>query len=256
MRTQAALEITEKTKNTIRVTITPMANRLAFMLLWGTLEPDRRSRIGREWDEIGECLLSSFLASSSHQKPSPWEYIDWLMEDTFRLPSILQQFKTELPPYLTTVQEKWRMLRVSRVPDLIDIELYRQDHTLIGSVEGNQLSEGQRNTAILNLLLVRGDGPIVIDQPEDEVDTSFIYKDLVPLLRQSKTQRQLILATHNANLPVNADSEFVYALMSEGGKGSVMAQGGTDLKQTAAAILDIMEGSEEAFKRRFEKYHF
>ncbi|MEN1835039.1 TrlF family AAA-like ATPase [Pseudomonas lijiangensis] len=256
LRTQTALEITEKTKNTIRVTISPMANRLAFMSLWGTLEPDRRSRIGREWDEIGECLLSSFLASPSHQKPSPWEYIDWLMEDTSKLPSILQQFKTELPPYLITVQEKWRMLRVSRVPDLIDIELYRQDHTLIGSVEGNQLSEGQRNTAILNLLLVRGDGPIIIDQPEDEVDTSFIYKDLVPLLRQSKTQRQLILATHNANLPVNADSEFVYALTSEGGKGRLLAQGGTDLKQTAAAILDIMEGSEEAFKRRFEKYHF
>lgn len=256
LRQQTALEITEKTKKTIRVTITPMANRLAFMMLWGTLEPDRRSRVGREWDGIGEYLFSSFLASPSPQNPSPWEYIDWVMGDTSRLPSILQQFKTDLPPYLTTIQEKWRTLRVSRVPDLIDIELYRQDHTLIGSVEGNQLSEGQRNTAILNLLLVRGDGPIVIDQPEDEVDTSFIYKDLVPLLRQSKTQRQLILATHNANLPVNADSEFVYALMSEGGKGRVLAQGGTDLKQTAAAILDIMEGSEEAFKRRFEKYHF
>lgn len=256
LRQQSALEITEKTKKAIRVTITPMANRLAFMLFWGTLEPGRRSRVGREWDRIGEYLFSSYLASPYPQKHSPWEYIDWVMEDTTSLPSILQQFKTDLPPYLATVQEKWRTLRVSRVPDLIDIELYRQDHTLIGSVEGNQLSEGQRNTAILNLLLVRGDGPIVIDQPEDEVDTSFIYKDLVPLLRESKTQRQLILATHNANLPVNADSEFVYALMSEGGKGRVLAQGGTDLKQTAAAILDIMEGSEEAFKRRFEKYHF
>lgn len=256
LRQQTALEISEKTKKTIRVTISPMANRLEFMLLWGTLEPDRRSRIAREWDGIGDYLFSGFLASTSPQKPSPWEYIDWVMEDTSKLPSILQQFKTDLPPYLTTVQEKWRSLRVSRVPDLIDIELYRKDQTLIGSVEGNQLSEGQRNTAILNLLLVRGDGPIVIDQPEDEVDTSFIYKDLVPLLRQSKTQRQLILATHNANLPVNADSEFVYALISEGGKGRVLAQGGTDLKQTAAAILDIMERSEEAFKRRFEKYHF
>lgn len=256
LREQTASEITEKTKKTIRIIITRMANRMAFMLLWGTLEPDRRSRLGKAWDEIGEYLFSSFLASPSSQKPSPWEYIDWVMEDTSRLPSILQQFKTDLPPYLATVQDKWRTLRVSRVPDLIDIELYRQDHTLIGSIQGNQLSEGQRNTAILNLLLVRGDGPIVIDQPEDEVDTSFIYKDLVPLLRQSKTQRQLILATHNANLPVNADSEFVYALMSEGGKGRVLAQGGTDLKQTAAAILDIMEGSEEAFKRRFEKYHF
>ncbi|WP_394560074.1 TrlF family AAA-like ATPase [Aquipseudomonas alcaligenes] len=255
LRQQAALEITEKTKKTIRVTITPMANKSAFMLLWGALEPDRRSRLGKAWDEIGEYLFSNYPISSSPQ-PSPWEHIAWVMQDINRLPSILLQFSTELPPYLATVQDKWRTLRVSRVPDLIDIELYRQDHTLIGSIEGNQLSEGQRNTAILNLLLVRGDGPIVIDQPEDEVDTSFLYKDLVPLLRQSKTQRQLILATHNANLPVNADSEFVYALMSEGGKGRVLAQGGTDLKQIADAILDIMEGSEEAFKRRSEKYHF
>ncbi|MCY1540751.1 hypothetical protein D9M68_764090 [compost metagenome] len=233
-----------------------MAYKSAFMSFWQKLEPDRRSRVGKEWDAIGEYLFSDFLASPSPQNASPWEYIDWVMEDTSRLPGILQQFKTELPQYFGTVQERWRGLRVQRVPDLIDIELYRQDRSLIGSVEGNQLSEGQRNTAILNLLLVRGDGPIVIDQPEDEVDTSFIYKDLVPLLRQSKTQRQLILATHNANLPVNADSEFVYALMSEGGKGRVLAQGGTDLKQTATAILDIMEGSEEAFRRRFEKYHF
>ncbi|MDM8351018.1 AAA family ATPase [Pseudomonas sp. sp1636] len=255
LRRQTALEITEKTNKTICVIITPMANKPAFMLLWGALEPDRRSRLGKAWDEIGEHLFSNFLNDPSPQ-PNPWEHIAWVMRDINRLPSILQQFSTELPPYLASVQDKWRTLRVSRVPDLIDIELYRQDHTLIGSIEGNQLSEGQRNTAILNLLLVRGDGPIVIDQPEDEVDTSFIYKDLVPLLRQSKTQRQLILATHNANLPVNADSEFVYALMSEGGKGRVLAQGGTDLKQIADAILDIMEGSEEAFKRRSEKYHF
>ncbi|MBH3887360.1 AAA family ATPase, partial [Pseudomonas aeruginosa] len=56
LRQQTALEITEKTKKTIRVTITPMANRLEFMLLWGTLEPDRRSRVGREWDGIGDYL--------------------------------------------------------------------------------------------------------------------------------------------------------------------------------------------------------
>ncbi|MFL0193732.1 AAA family ATPase [Pseudomonas aeruginosa] len=58
LRQQTALEITEKTKKTIRVTITPMANRLEFMLLWGTLEPDRRSRVGREWDGIGDYLVS------------------------------------------------------------------------------------------------------------------------------------------------------------------------------------------------------
>ncbi len=258
LRQKVALEITEKTGGTIRVVIAPMAYEVEFMAHWGGLEPDRRSRVGREWDLIGLHLFRDFLKSGQLQHASPWEYIDWVMQDTSRLPSILQQLKTELPPYLESIRDRWRMLRLTRIPDLVDIELFRQDRerSLIGSVEGKQLSEGQRNTAILNLLLVRGDGPIVIDQPEDEVDTSFIYKELVPLLRQSKEQRQIIVATHNANLPVNADSEFVYALKSEGGIGKVLAQGGTDRKPTATAILDILEGSEEAFKRRFEKYHF
>jgi len=78
----------------------------------------------------------------------------------------------------------------------------------------------------------------------------------VPLLRQAKSCRQLILATHDANLPVNADAEFVFALESVNGRGGVLAQGGLDRRETALAVLDIMEGSEEAFRRRFDKYHF
>ncbi|MDY7564703.1 AAA family ATPase [Pseudomonas sp. RTC3] len=256
LRQQAADNITGKTGKSVKVFITPMGYKTKFDEFWMALEPDRRSRIGREWDRIGDAFWNSFLTCSCSKKSSPWEHITELLDDTSKLPEILLQFKKELPEFTETIVEKWRALRLKRVPDLIDIELYRPDGTFIGSIEGNQLSEGQRNTAILNMLLVKGDGPIVIDQPEDEVDASFIYKDLVPLLRQSKVQRQIILATHNANLPVNADSEFVYALKSEGGKGCVLAQGGMDRKPTATAILDIMEGSEEAFKRRFEKYHF
>ncbi|WP_312373781.1 TrlF family AAA-like ATPase [Stutzerimonas nitrititolerans] len=258
LREKIAREISEKTGGSIRVLIRPMAYESSFMIDWDSLEPDRRSRLGKEWDSIGTYLFRDFLKAEPGLHSSPWEYIEWLMQDLTKLPGIVQQFKTELPPYLESMHEKWRQLRLIRVPDLVDIELYRQDRGqhLIGSVGGRQLSEGQRNTAILNLLLVRGFGPIIIDQPEDEVDTSFIYRDLVPLLKQAKSQRQLILATHNANLPVNADSEFVYALKSEQGVGRLLAQGGTDRKATATAILDIMEGSEEAFKRRFEKYHF
>lgn len=55
---------------------------------------------------------------------------------------------------------------------------------------------------------------------------------------------------------MNADSEFVYALDSVGGRGRVLSQGGMDVKASATAVLDIMEGSEEAFRRRHDKYHF
>ncbi|MNY19425.1 hypothetical protein D3C86_1528580 [compost metagenome] len=109
---------------------------------------------------------------------------------------------------------------------------------------------------MLNLLLAKGEGPIVIDQPEDELDSNFIYHELVPLLRRIKNRRQLIVATHNANLPVNADADLVYALKVAEGRGVVLAEGGLDNNETTGAVLDIMEGSAEAFKRRLAKYHF
>ena len=69
-------------------------------------------------------------------------------------------------------------------------------------------------------------------------------------------QRQMIIVTHNANIPVNADAEFVYALEAKGGRGICRIQGGLDRSEVTMAVLDIMEGSKEAFLRRKEKYHF
>jgi len=118
------------------------------------------------------------------------------------------------------------------------------------------LSTGQKNTAILSLLLALGNGPVLIDQPEDELDSQFLFRELVPMFRKSKMRRQLIIVTHNANIPVNADAELVYALEARGGRGVCKAQGGLDMKEVTKEVLEIMEGSEEAFRRRKEKYHF
>lgn len=256
LRRLAAGDITQKTNGTISVEIQRYGYKAGFLEYWMSMEPDRRSRLGKAWDDVGEALWKSFVSNPQREDISPWEHIDWLLQDSSRLPEILWQFSTELTLHIAEKTPQWRGMRVSRVPDLVDIALYRADGSLIGSLSGNQLSEGQRNTAILNLLLVKGDGPLIIDQPEDEVDASFIYRELVPLLRQTKMQRQIILATHNANLPVNADTEFLYALESVGGRGRILSQGGMDLKGCATAVLDIMEGSQEAFQRRHEKYHF
>jgi hypothetical protein len=76
------------------------------------------------------------------------------------------------------------------------------------------------------------------------------------MLRKVKTKRQLIIATYNANLPVNGDSELVYAFEARDGCGVALAQGGLDQSAVTKAVLDIMEGTEEAFRRRREKYHF
>ena len=79
---------------------------------------------------------------------------------------------------------------------------------------------------------------------------------MVKDLRAIKNRRQLIVATHNANLPVNGDAEFICALEARDGQGKQLSQGGLDRKEVAGAVLNIMEGSEQAFRRRSEKYHF
>ena len=96
----------------------------------------------------------------------------------------------------------------------------------------------------------------MIDQPEDELDSNFVFRELIPMLRKVKSNRQIIMATHNANLPVNGDAELVYAFEAQNGKGRTIACGGLDQPIVTKAVLDIMEGTEEAFRRRREKYHF
>ncbi len=140
-------------------------------------------------------------------------------------------------------------------PDRVRVELYRQDGRFAGEMEQG-LSVGQRCTAILALLLAQDDAPAIIDQPENDLDNEFVFRELVPLLRRIKETRQIIVATHNANIPVNADAELIIALEARGGRGEVLAIGALDREKVRAAVEEILEGSEEAFRRRSEKYGF
>lgn len=158
-----------------------------------------------------------------------------------------------------------RKLEALRVPDRVVVSLRRQDGSLAGTLDSG-LSVGQRCTAILALVLSDGDFPILIDQPEDEIDNEFIYRELVPMLRNAKHRRQIIVSSHDPNLPVNGDAELIYALeaRSDGGDvqggpktvGGVVAIGSLDRPSVKIAVEEIMEGSEQAFRRRYAKYGF
>ena len=155
-----------------------------------------------------------------------------------------------------------QQLQLWRTPDRVSVCLFRKDGTLVGDLEGPELSVGQRCTAVLALLLARDDVPIIIDQPEEDLDNEFVFLELVPLLRRLKEHRQIIVVSHNANIPVNADAELVIALEVRKKRGRVRnvagsdAIGALDNKEVKTAVEDIMEGSELALKRRFDKYGF
>lgn len=245
---------------TVRVTTAFMADKTSFTAEWGRLAPsDGRGKLARRWMEIGDELFNSWIDRGT--EVSPWETVELARMDVCAIPYLHEVLGEELQPAMfkhldsADVCPIWESVRISRISDGIDVELLREDGTAAGTMAG-ALSEGQRNTVLLNLVLARGEGPIVIDQPEDELDSSFIYKTLVKDLRATKNKRQLIVATHNANLPVNGDAELIYALEARDGRGVPLAQGGLDRANVAEAVLDVMEGSEQAFKRRSEKYHF
>src|SRR5581483_4838310 len=78
------------------------------------------------------------------------------------------------------------------------------------------LSKGQKATAILLLVLLESEGPLIVDQPEDDLDNTFISDDVVPTIRREKPRRQFIFSTHNANIPVLADAELIVGLSATG----------------------------------------
>lgn len=223
---------------------------------WQSIAPnDGRTRLGRSWETVGETLYDIFSRNTTAE--SPWQLLqERLTEVVIMDENEFGVIWEELSQYLQSNQEKWETLRCSRVQDSVDLKLFRSDGTTAGSISEGSLSDGQRNTAVLALILSQDGGPLIIDQPEDELDSNFVFRELIPMLRKVKSKRQLIISTHNANLPVNGDSEFVYAFEANGGKGTELAQGGLDRSSVTKAVLDIMEGSEEAFRRRREKYHF
>jgi energy-coupling factor transporter ATP-binding protein EcfA2 len=117
----------------------------------------------------------------------------------------------------------------------------------------DKLSLGQKGTVLLKLFLAEGDYPLVIDQPEESLDNKFIYDELVGAFREAKKKRQIIIATNNANLVVNTDAEQI--IVADFENNIISYNSGTlENLEMRKDIMPILEGSEEAFRKRGEKY--
>jgi len=120
----------------------------------------------------------------------------------------------------------------------------------------NQLSVGQKCTALLSIAMLERETPLILDQPEDSLDNAFIFQNVVQITRKLKDKRQLIIATHNANIPVLGDSELMLVMKSNGSNGFVTTLGVIDDANIKTHAQNILEGGEKAFKWRLEKYGF
>lgn len=146
--------------------------------------------------------------------------------------------------------------------------LFATDHIEItygirfDGVDLSRLSPGMRGIVLLMLYLAIDEWdtrPLVIDQPEENLDPQSVYEQLVPYFRSAKRRRQVILVTHNANLVVNADADQVIVADSCRNKSAGLPtityrSGGLEDAHIRNAVCSILEGGERAFLEREARY--
>ena len=119
----------------------------------------------------------------------------------------------------------------------------------------SELSLGQQQSIMLSILIQSDSNlPLIIDQPEDNLDSEFIFNSVVSNLRKCKEKRQIIVVTHNSNIGVLGDAELVIPLVASNDKSSIVGMGSIDNRTTQEHCCEILEGGRRAFSTRKDIY--
>ncbi|MDY0354373.1 MAG: AAA family ATPase [Sedimentisphaerales bacterium] len=215
------------------------------------------------WDELRTTLLAGDAAIEN------WQCL--MLELRILAESNIDDVPSDISPEpLKTwkLSDKQRLALVEKLQPadwlriaLTSLKDVPQFHytTAGGEIRFEQASAGQQATALLRVLLGEGGGPLIIDQPEEDLDNAVI-EQVVSLLWQAKQERQIIFASHNANLVVNGDAELVihcdYTSDSNRSHGRIKHEGAIDMRDIRDVITRVMEGGEKAFTLRRQKYGF
>jgi chromosome segregation protein len=216
------------------------------------------------WDKFCNQLLS--ISRAKTRSPASAAEAPALDADTSAELDAVLSFETLTDFARQTIWTKFSPATLTAIlaaaPDAY-VEFEFKDHD--GSyIPFERASPGQQASALLTLLLKQKAGTLLIDQPEDDLDNRVVMQ-IAKLLRTTKTNRQLIFATHNPNFVVNGDADKVVVMNSgapnlAGGSAaprvSMLVDGAIETPAVREAITEIMEGGKEAFELRSRKYFF
>lgn len=243
---RALKRLNKKLEGKLRLSVLPEANRqplLDFLSICNLegVGPKRLAWVTTSDDFSPVKLAETIRAGSEVLKNSGWGIA----------PSVADALVKLKESELMEMEE-------IELPDTITIEL-NVAHEGAGKYRPlDKLSTGQQCTAILHMLLLENKDPLIMDQPEDNLDNAFIADRIVTELRSAKIARQFLFATHNANIPVFGDAEWIGVFQAEENHATIPdnAQGAIDLPEIQKKASEILEGGKTAFIQRKEKYGF
>jgi len=145
--------------------------------------------------------------------------------------------------------------RLTKLMTLQETEWDDEESILLNDRPVGELSPGQRSSAMLPLIALAEATPLVIDQPEDNLDNRLIGQVLADILGALKEKRQIIVCTHNPNIVVSGDAEQVIVLNAiSDRKAKVEKHGSIDNEDIVQSVIEIMEGGRDAFRVRQHRY--
>ena len=215
-------------------------------------------------EELSEILGIEHFADDRRElarRIQPKQGQSWEWEKLDGVVTAMRQFLSGDRGFLTMKDARFGTALKRVPPERIDrLGLYLPEDAVKVSFKerGNwrhltQGSPGQQTAALLSFVLGYGSEPIILDQPEDDLDNTLIYELLVRRLRETKTKRQVIVVTHNPNIVVHGDAELVLSLEARDGQSHIACAGGLQERRVREEICRVMEGGREAFKRRYQR---
>jgi len=218
----------------------------------------------RDLSEYHKELIKITTGSGAHKTSvsdialsiEPWDLVGAVLSnDTSRIQNIADTSDVD-------VEKIVDFLKFKSLTELLSIETVTMSDLPVISFEQepgrfkpiNELAGGTKSIVIVSLAMIEGRTPLIIDQPEDSLNTEFIYGQIVNKLREEKEYRQFILTSHNANIVVAGETDLTHVLTATFDRGSIRSSGGIDDSETNELLLIHLEGGKDAFDLRTQKY--
>lgn len=246
---KAAKSVNKRLKGLVRVSVAHAGDRRPLLELLRETVGGRLKEAETSIEEMDDLSLEHFVATCRSGWEQLVEHYDLTEHQALQI--------------VAAGDELFMKIEELHLPDVTQVALnVAADARRAEWRPMARLSSGQKATAALLLLLLEADAPLLVDQPEDDLDNRFIADGIVPRLRSAKRRRQFLLSSHNANLPVLGDAELIVGMRAEGEAEGGSAEiphtwsGSIDSPQIQSLVEEILEGGKRAFETRRRKYGF